>query len=127
MDAALRLMLSYYDGWQGLESVLIDRIGITDAEITKHLKTDIIQDRFSPILSVGIKDFPNEEGFFMLWELSISDDDNSRRIVPIFVNKDFVLRPMAGKRLMEKRFRILRQRIISDWKRSAWTLPMILL
>lgn len=102
VDAALRLMLSYYDGWQGLESVLIDRIGITDAEITKHLKTDIIQDRFSPILSVGIKDFPNEEGFFMLWELSISDDDNSRRIVPIFVNKDFVLRPMAGKRLMEQ-------------------------
>lgn len=102
VDAALRLMLSYYDGWQGLESVLIDRIGITDTEITKHLKTDIIQDRFSPILSVGIKDFPNEEGFFMLWELSISDDGNSRRIVPIFVNKDFVLRPMAGKRLMEK-------------------------
>ncbi len=102
VDAALRLMLAYYDGWQGLESILIDRIGITDAEITKHLKTDIIQDRFSPILSVGIKDFPNEEGFFMLWELSISDDDNSRRIVPIFVNKDFVLRPMAGKRLMEQ-------------------------
>lgn len=102
VDAALRLMLSYYDGWQRLESVLIDRISITDVEITKHLKTDIIQDRFSPILSVGIKDFPNEEGFFMLWELSISDDDNSRRIVPIFVNKDFVLRPMAGKRLMEQ-------------------------
>lgn len=102
VDAALRLMLAYYDGWQGLESVLIDRIGITDAEITKHLKTDIIQDRFSPILSVGIKDFPNEEGYFMLWELSISDDDSSSRIVPIFVNKDFVLRPMAGKRLMEQ-------------------------
>ena len=102
VDAALRLMLAYYDGWQGLESVLIDRIGITDAEITKHLKTDIIQDRFSPILSVGIKDFPNEEGYFMLWELSISDDDSSSRIIPIFVNKDFVLRPMAGKRLMEQ-------------------------
>ena len=102
VDAALRLMLAYYDGWQGLESVLIDRIGITDVEITKHLKTDIIQDRFSPILSVGIKDFPNEEGYFMLWELSISDDDSSSRIIPIFVNKDFVLRPMAGKRLMEQ-------------------------
>lgn len=102
VDAALRLMLSYYNGWQGLESVLIDRIGITDAEITKHLKMDIIQDRFSPILSVEIEDFPNEEGFFMLWELSISDDDNSQRIVPIFINKDFVLRPMAGKRIMDQ-------------------------
>ncbi len=102
VDAALRLMLAYYDGWQGLESVLIDRISITDTEITKHLKTDIIQDRFSPILSVGIKDFPNEDGYFMLWELSISDDSNNSRIVPIFVNKNFVLRPMAGKRLMEQ-------------------------
>ena len=102
VEAALRLMLTYYDGWQGLESVLIDRISITDAEITKHLKTDIIQDRFSPILSVGIRDFPNEEGYFMLWELSISDDDSNCRIMPIFVNKDFVLRPMAGRRLMEQ-------------------------
>lgn len=102
VDAALRLMLSYYNGWQGLESVLIDRIGITDAEITKHLKMDIIQDRFSPILSVEIEDFPNEEGFFMLWELSISADDNSQRIVPIFINKDFVLRPMAGKSIMDQ-------------------------
>lgn len=77
VDAALRLMVAYYDGWQGVESTLIDRIGITDAEITRHLKTDIIQDKFSPILSVGIKDFPNEAGYFMLWELSISDDEST--------------------------------------------------
>ena len=102
VDAALRLMLAYYNGWQGQESTLIDRIGMTDSEITRHLKTDIIQDRMSPILSVGIKNFPNEEGFFMLWELSISDEENSKRFVPIFVNKDFVLRPMAGKRIMEQ-------------------------
>ena len=38
----------------------------------------------------------------MLWELSISDDGNGSRILPIFVNENFVLRPMAGKRLMEQ-------------------------
>ena len=102
VDAALRCMLAYYNGWQGQESTLIDRIGITDAEITRHLKTDIIQDRVSPILLVGIKDFPNEEGYFMLWELSISDKESSKRFIPIFVNKDFVLRPIAGKRIMEQ-------------------------
>ena len=102
VDAALRLMLAYYNGWQGQESTMIDRIGMTDSEITRHLKTDIIQDRMSPILSVGIKNFPNEEGYFMFWELSISDEENSKRFVPIFVNKDFVLRPMAGKRIMEQ-------------------------
>ncbi len=102
VDAALRLMLAYYNGWQGQESTLIDRIGMTDTEITRHLNTDIIQDRMSPILSVGIKDFPNEEGYLMLWELSISDGDSSKRFVPVFVNKDFVLRPVAGKRIMNQ-------------------------
>lgn len=102
VDAALRLMLAYYDGWQGVESTLIDRIGMTDAEITRHLKTDIIQDKFSPILSVGIKDFPNEDGYFMLWELSISDDESNQRVIPVFINESFVLRPMAGKRIMDQ-------------------------
>ena len=68
------MLLAYYNGWQGQEFTLIERIGMTDSEIIKHLKTDIIQDRMSPILSVGIKDLPNEEGFFMLWELSVSDE-----------------------------------------------------
>ena len=102
VDTALRLMLAYYDGWQGVESTLIDRIGMTDVEITRHLETDIIQDKFSPILSVGIKDFPNEAGYFMLWELSISDDESNQRVIPVFVNESFVLRPMAGKRIMEQ-------------------------
>ena len=37
----------------------------------------------------------------MLWELSISDEESGKRIIPIFVNENFVLRPMAGKRIME--------------------------
>ena len=37
----------------------------------------------------------------MLWELSISNEDEDKRIIPVFVNKNFVLRPMAGKRLMD--------------------------
>jgi len=52
-------------------------------------------------MSVGIKNFPNEAGYFMLWELSISNDESGKRILPIFVNENFVLRPMAGKRIMD--------------------------
>jgi hypothetical protein len=55
----------------------------------------------NPISLVKIKDFPNEAGFFMLWEMSISENDNDGRILPIFVNHEFLLRPMAGKRLLE--------------------------
>lgn len=101
VDAALRLMLAYYESWQGHELQLIDRIGITDEEIVRHLQTDILQDRKTQLMSVGIRNFPNEAGYFMLWELSISNDKDDKRIIPIFVNENFVLRPMAGKRLME--------------------------
>ncbi len=101
VDTALRQMLAYYDSWQGRDLRLIDRIAITDSDIIQHLQTDVLQDRKSPLMSVGIQNFPNEAGYFMLWELSISNDPDDKRIIPIFVNENFVLRPMAGKRLMD--------------------------
>ncbi len=101
VDSALRHMLTYYERWQGRDLRLIDRISINDEEIIRHLRTDIIQDRISQLMSVGIKDFPNEAGYFMLWELSISDDESGKRIIPIFINENFVLRPLAGKRIMD--------------------------
>ena len=102
VEEALRMVLAYYDGWQGNEQILHDRIGINDEKVTRHLKIDIIQDKFSPLLSVGIKNFPNEAGYFMLWELSLNDKDDDRRIIPIFINDNFVLRPVAGKRIMDQ-------------------------
>ena len=101
VDSALRRMLVYYDGWKGNDSELVDRIGITDEKITRHLRAEILQDKTAPLMSVDIANFPNENGYFMLWELSISNDSDDRRIIPIFVNDNFVLRPMAGKRLMD--------------------------
>lgn len=101
VDSALRQMMAYYESWKGHDLQLIDRISINDVEITKHLRTSIVQDHSSQLLSVGIKDFPNEAGYFMLWELSISDEESGKRIIPIFVNEGFILRPMAGKRLMD--------------------------
>lgn len=101
VDSALRQMLTYYDAWQGLDPRLIMNISINDESITRHLNADVIQDRFSSILSVSIQDFPNEEGYFMLWDLSVTDEEMDQRILPVFVNKDFVLRPMAGKRIMD--------------------------
>ena len=101
LEAALRLMLAYYESWQDRDLKLIEHVSITDPEITSLLKTDIIQDRSSDLMCVGIKNFPNEAGYFMLWELTVSNDENYKRILPIFINENFVLRPVAGKRLMD--------------------------
>ena len=101
VDSALRTMLTYYECWQGHDPRLIDRISIADEEITQHLKTELVQDRTAPLMSIQIDNFPNEDGYFMLWELSISEKESGKRILPIFVNSAMVLRPMAGKRIMD--------------------------
>lgn len=101
VDSALRTMLTYYECWQRHDPRLIDRISIADEEITQHLKTELVQDRTAPLMSIQIDNFPNEEGYFMLWELSISEKESGKRILPIFVNSAMVLRPMAGKRIMD--------------------------
>ena len=101
VDSALRTMLTYYECWQGHDPRLIDRIGIADEEITQHLKTELVQDRTAPLMSIQIDNFPNEDGYFMLWELSISEKESGKRILPIFVNSAMILRPMAGKRIMD--------------------------
>lgn len=101
VEDALRQLLTYFDGWQGNDPTIIDHVGVTDVKVTKHLHEEIIQDKFSPLLSIGIKNFPNEAGYFMLWKLSITDDDSDKKIIPIFVNESFILRPVAGKRIMD--------------------------
>lgn len=101
VDSALRTMRTYYECWQGHDPRLIDRISIADEEITQHLKTELVQDRTAPLMSIQIDNFPNEEGYFMLWELSISEKESGKRILPIFVNSAMLLRPMAGKRIMD--------------------------
>ena len=101
VDSALRTMLIYYECWQGHDPRLIDRISIADEEITQHLKTELVQDRTATLMSIQIDNFPNEEGYFMLWELSISEKESGKRILPIFVNSAMVLRLMAGKRIMD--------------------------
>lgn len=100
IDSALRHMLAYYESWKGNDLTLLDRISINDEMITRHLCGSLVQDHNGCLLSVGIQNFPNEAGYFMLWELSVSDDIRDKRIIPIFVNESYVLRPMAGSRIM---------------------------
>ena len=100
---ALHKMLHYYDAWQGKESTMLEleNIGINDEKITRHLNTEILHDRQNSSLSVEIEEFPNESGYFMLWELSITDSRSDVRIIPVFINDNLVLRPMAGKKIMD--------------------------
>lgn len=101
VEEALRQLLAYFDSWQGNPISMHFNVGINDEAVTRHLNNSMVQDRFSPLLSVDIQDFPNEAGYFMLWELSLTEQSEALRIIPIFVNENGVLRPVAGKRIMD--------------------------
>lgn len=135
VDSALRTMLTYYECWQGHDPRLIDRISIADEEITQHLKTELVQDRTAPLMSIQIDNFPNEEGYFMLWELSISEKESGKRILPIFVNsasycdrwQESVLWMFSSMETASSGFRLRRmwmRKFILSLKKVAWILPM---
>lgn len=100
VDAALDLMMRYYRNWKGLPTGLTETFDITNPEVAALMRGDVVQDRNANLLSIGIPNFPNEAGYFMLWELSISNDADDKRILPMFFNVNMAYRPVAGKRLM---------------------------
>lgn len=94
-------MVTYYENSMGNPYMPIEHFSINDAIIVEHLKKEIQQDTESSMLNVSIQDFPNEKGYFMLWQLSVSADAHGQKVVPIFINSNFVLRPMAGPKIWD--------------------------
>ena len=119
IDGALRQMITYYDRWKGQNLSILNTVSITDDIIVRHLRTDLIHDRESEIMHVRIHDFPNEAGYFMIWTLSITDDAEEKRAIPIFINDEFVLRPIAGKRIMDTFLNVTTHLSISNGMRIA--------
>ena len=101
IEAALRSMMAYYESSIGNPVLPIDTYGINDERIIKHLKKEIRQDEHSKLLSISIRDFPNEKGWFMLWHLSVAPDGAGGKTIPVFINENGVLRPLAGKRIWD--------------------------
>jgi superfamily II DNA or RNA helicase len=113
-EAALRQMVTYYENYKGNPYLPIENFSINDPVIVGHLNKEIEQDLGGQLLNVSIKDFPNEKGYFMLWRISLTPDSQGQKIIPIFINQDFILRPMAGKKIWEA---ILdKDRVITVWE-----------
>lgn len=98
-NEALRKMVTYYENYKGYSCIPIADFEINDETIVKHLNKVIHQDSSSPILKVIIEGLPNEKGYFMLWQISVSSDRQGQKIIPIFISDDFILRPMAGMKI----------------------------
>jgi len=102
VDSALRKMVTYYENYKGNPYLPMHNLSINDKLILKHLNKEISFQKEESIAVVNIKDFPNEKGYFALWELSLSDKPQAKQIIPIFINESFILRPLAGKKIWDE-------------------------
>ncbi len=100
-ESALREMVTYYENYNGNPYLPVHHFSINDDVIVKHLNRQIVQDVHNGVQSIEIADFPNEKGYFMLWQLAVSNERKDQKIIPIFVNEDKVFRPMAGIKIWE--------------------------
>ena len=101
INDALRMMYAYYQHWNGGEVQLLSDVSVQNPQFKEMLNGEYLQAKNDKLLSVSIENFPNEVGYFMLWSLSVAEDESAVKILPVFVNSDFVLRPIAGKRIMD--------------------------
>lgn len=102
IETALRQMVTYYENYKGYPYLPVHNLSINDKQIIKHLNYDTKYNRDDGILVIDIQDFPNEKGYFLLWEISLADKPQAKRILPIFINESFMLRPMAGKKIWDE-------------------------
>ena len=100
-ESALREMVTYFENYKGNPYLPVHHFSINDEIIVKHLNKQIVQDINNGIQSIDIADFPNEKGYFMLWQLAVSSERQDQKIIPIFINEDKVFRPMAGPKIWD--------------------------
>ena len=78
---------------------------LSDERIQNLLSNRLLQLPEEPIQNVILDGIPHEAGWFMLWQVSVGPAERDRLTVPIFINKSFILRPLAGKKLWEAMLR----------------------
>ena len=100
-ESALREMVTYFENYKGNPYLPVHHFSINDEIIVKHLNKQIVQDVNNGIQSIDIADFPNEKGYFMLWQLAVSSERQDQKIIPIFMNEERIFRPMAGPKIWE--------------------------
>ncbi|NMA95025.1 MAG: DEAD/DEAH box helicase family protein [Clostridiales bacterium] len=102
LEKHLQIMCNAYSLWKGYNSNLTDELSLENEEIVKHLDQELKWSKGEGIPRIDIYDFPNERGYFSLWELTINKDAHSRRILPMFVTENMLLRPFAGGRIWDE-------------------------
>lgn len=101
INYALSQMLDYYTAYRGERSE-IKNLALNDPEIQKLIHQEVHFSYSSEILKMKIDGFPVESGYFSLWEIMLTDHEQTNRVIPIFMNDDLVIRRVTSERLWDE-------------------------
>ncbi len=79
LDMNLNRILDYYQDWKGL-TYGRKNLSLSNPLIEKHINKDLEWHILDSIPMLSIKDFPNEDGYFSIWQISLGEESNIRSI-----------------------------------------------
>ena len=101
LEPLLGRLLTYKDRSEGKFGNPVLFTSLNDERIQQQLTHRLLQLPDEPVQKVMLSGIPHEAGWFMLWQVAVGPSERDRLSVPIFINKAFVLRPLAGKKLWD--------------------------
>lgn len=103
----LRSMLSAYYAWKHIDvDLLYDlELNVSDQRIQDLLAARQVWHPKQGIPKLSIQGLNTENGFWSLWEVSLSDDTEDKRIVSIFISENGTYRPAASKLIWDELLR----------------------
>ncbi|NMA84569.1 MAG: SWF/SNF helicase family protein, partial [Epulopiscium sp.] len=104
LDTNLNRILDYYQAWKGL-TLERKNLTLSNPLIEKHTNKDLEWHILDSIPMFSIVNFPNEDGYFSIWQISLGEESQYREYIPIFLTKKMQYRPMSGRRIWEELYK----------------------
>lgn len=100
----LKDMIYEYDIWKGYE---VDKkfdleISVSDPNIQRILNLKQIWHPNNGIQDIHFVDMKSESGIFSLWEISLGEEADDKKIIALFVNDAGIYRPVASKKIWDE-------------------------
>lgn len=104
LDINLKRILVYYEDWKGL-NLGKKNLSLKNPLIERHINGDLQWHILDSIPLISIKNFPNEDGYFSIWQISLGEETQYKQFIPLFLTKDMIFRPMSGRRIWDELYK----------------------
>ena len=104
LDKNLNRILDYYQASKGL-TLPRKNLSLNNPLIEKHINKDLEWHILDSIPKFSIRNFPNEDGYFSIWQISLGEERQYREYIPLFLTKKMLYRPMSGRRIWEELYK----------------------